>query len=520
MSRPDDRTGAHNIVSAVRRDPALRHEPGSIGAILAAAYALEPHPLDYVSTRGAAPVLGFADVLLAGLARDGGLYVPERWPALEPPASSDAITRPYAEVAFEVMWPYVAGSIEPDDFARIVADTYSTPAAPGPSGATTFAADDVVPLRDLGDGVHLMELFHGPTLAFKDVALQLVGRLFDHELSRRGERVLIVGATSGDTGSAAIEACRDRDAIDIVIMHPAGRVSDVQRRQMTTVASANVHNVAIEGTFDDCQDLVKALFADEALRDELHLSAVNSINWARVMAQIVYYIVAAERLGRRRGGRIAFSVPTGNFGNVFAGYAAQAMGLPVSQFVVASNRNDILTQFFTSGSMTIGDVHPTLSPSMDIQVSSNLERLLFELYGRDGAVVAELMARFRVEGHAAVDPVHLQRLRRHWSGARIDDEETVATIKATYERTGVLVDPHTAVGLAAVPRCRRDPADPMVVLATAHPAKFPDAVERATGVHPALPPHLADLFDRPERYRTLPNDLDVVKSFVRAAARR
>jgi threonine synthase len=463
-------------------------------------------PMQYVSTRGAAPVLGFTDVLLAGLATDGGLYVPERWPRLgAPPAPG--VRRPYVDVAVEVMWPYVAGTIERDTFTAIVADAYAT-----------FESSEVTPLVDLGHGHWLLELFHGPTLAFKDVALQLVGRLFDHELSRRGERVTIVGATSGDTGSAAIEACRDRDAIDIVILHPAGRVSEVQRRQMTTVGSANVHNVAIDGTFDDCQDLVKAMFNDATFRDEMRLSAVNSINWARVLAQIVYYVFAAERLGDRTA-PIAFSVPTGNFGNVFAGYAAQQMGLDVRQFVVGSNRNDILTQFFTSGTMTIGEVHPTFSPSMDIQVSSNLERLLFELYGRDGHAVAALLGRFRAEGHVAVDSDRLQRLRDEWTGARVDDDTTLAVIRELHERTGMLVDPHTAVGIGATEACRRDLDLPIVTLATAHPAKFPDAVERATGVRPALPPHLADLFDRPERCTALPNDLAAVQSFVRRVSR-
>ncbi len=462
--------------------------------------------MQYVSTRGAAPVLGFTDVLLAGLATDGGLYVPERWPRLgAPPAPG--VRRPYVDVAVEVMWPYVAGTIERDTFTAIVADAYAT-----------FESSEVTPLVDLGHGHWLLELFHGPTLAFKDVALQLVGRLFDHELSRRGERVTIVGATSGDTGSAAIEACRDRDAIDIVILHPAGRVSEVQRRQMTTVGSANVHNVAIDGTFDDCQDLVKAMFNDATFRDEMRLSAVNSINWARVLAQIVYYVFAAERLGDRTA-PIAFSVPTGNFGNVFAGYAAQQMGLDVRQFVVGSNRNDILTQFFTSGTMTIGEVHPTFSPSMDIQVSSNLERLLFELYGRDGHAVAALLGRFRAEGHVAVDSDRLQRLRDEWTGARVDDDTTLAVIRELHERTGMLVDPHTAVGIGATEACRRDLDLPIVTLATAHPAKFPDAVERATGVRPALPPHLADLFDRPERCTALPNDLAAVQSFVRRVSR-
>ena len=472
----------------------------------------DDEPLEYQSTRGIAPVLTFADVLLEGLASDGGLYIPRRWPALDVPATTAPSVRPYVDVAFEVMWPFVQGSIDAATFATIVADAYAVP--------EVFADEAVTPLVPMGGDSYLLELFHGPTLAFKDVALQLVGRLFDHELRARGERVTIVGATSGDTGSAAIEACRDRDSIDIVILHPAGRVSEVQRRQMTTVLSPNVYNVAIEGTFDDCQDLVKAMFGDHEYRSELRLSAVNSINWARIMAQIVYYVVAAERLGCRKGGRLAFTVPTGNFGNVFAGYAAQAMGLPISRFVVASNRNDILTSFFTEGTMTIGEVHPTLSPSMDIQVSSNLERLLFELHERSGAAVGGMMQRFRTEGHVSLEPRQRQRLRRHWVGARVDDDETIATIRRVHAEHGMIIDPHTAVAVAAAARCGAPGDDPMVILATAHPAKFPDAVEQAIGLRPPLPEHLSALLDREERFVTLPNDPEVVKAYVRHAARR
>jgi threonine synthase len=460
-------------------------------------------PLTYISTRGAAPELGFADVLLAGLARDGGLYVPEHWPSLTVGSLERFASMGYADVAVEVMWPFVEGSIDRDAFAAIVAESYAT-----------FDAADVVPLTDLGDGIWLAELFHGPTLAFKDIALQLVGRLFDHELTRRGEKVTIVGATSGDTGSAAIEALRDRSSAEVFILHPAGRVSEVQRRQMTTVDAPNVHNIAVEGTFDDCQDLVKALFADDGFRDTRNLSAVNSINWARVMAQIVYYVTTTTRLGGGAGRPVAFSVPTGNFGNVFAGYGAQRMGTPISQFVVASNRNDILTQFLTSGSMTIGEVHPTLSPSMDIQVSSNLERLLFEIHGRDGAAIAEMMARFRSEGTVSVDAGRLDLLAEHWSAGRVDDATTSATIARLHAEQGVLIDPHTAVGLAAAIECRADASVPMVVLGTAHPAKFPAAVEAASGVHPELPARLGDLFDRPEHLVTVPNDYLEVRTLI------
>jgi threonine synthase len=474
----------------------------------------------YVSTRGTAPVLDFGDVLLAGLAADGGLYVPETWPPLTPADLARFADAPYAEVATEVMWPFVddagvaargggggggGGGVAPitrDRFAELVTESYAT-----------FDHPDVVPLRDLGGGLWLAELFHGPTLAFKDVALQLVGRLFADELARRGEQVTIVGATSGDTGSAAIEACRDRDAIEIFILHPAGRTSEVQRRQMTTVDAPNVHNIAIEGTFDDCQDLVKALFADEAFRARVHLSAVNSINWARVMAQIVYYVTSATRLGRGEV-PISVSVPTGNFGNVFAGYGAQRMGTPLRQIVIGSNRNDILTRFLESGAMTVAQVHPTLSPSMDIQISSNFERLLFELYGRDGAAVTGLLAEFRETGTMVPAADHLALLRANWSGERVDDVATTEIIARTYETTGVLVDPHTAVGLGAAVACRRDADIPLVTMATAHPAKFPDAVEAATGVRPALPDRLADLFERPERYDTLPGDLGGLRDHI------
>ena len=351
------------------------------------------------------------------------------------------------------------------------------------------------------------------------MALQLVGRLFDHELARRGERVTIVGATSGDTGSAAIDACRDRDHIDIFILHPAGRTSEVQRRQMTTVPAANVHNIAIEGTFDDCQDLVKELFADEEFRREQNLRAENSINWARVMAQIVYYVTSAAavrtKTGRAADSPVSFCVPTGNFGNIFAGYSAMRMGLEVDQLLIASNRNDILTRFFTSGVMAITDVTPTLSPSMDIQVSSNLERLLFEMNGRNGAALADVMMQFRGEGAVSVPLEHLGWLREHFEAGRFDDEQCLELMGSLYASRGLLIDPHTAVGVGVARELRRDNDHPMICLGTAHPAKFPDAVEQATGVRPSLPEHLADLFERPERYDTLPADADKIRAFVR-----
>jgi threonine synthase len=451
-------------------------------------------PCTYVSTRGGAPELPFGDVLLAGLADDGGLYVPHTWPTL--PEGWATPDRPYVDVAVDVMWPYVDGSIERADFDRIVAEAYAT-----------FEHPEVCPVRPLDD-LHLLELFWGPTLAFKDVALQLVGRLFDHELTARGSRATIVVATSGDTGSAAIEACVGRSTLDIVVLHPAGRVSDVQRRQMTTVQAPNVHNVAVEGTFDDCQDLVKACFNDAAFRDRVRLSAMNSINWARVMAQVVYYATTAARLGR-----CSFAVPTGNFGNIFSGWIAERMGVPMDQLVIASNRNDILTRWAESGALVAEEVVPTHSPSMDIQVSSNHERLLFELLGRDGTTTAELLGRFRGVGSAEVprDP--------RFDAASVDDPDTLRVIREVHERTGTLVDPHTAVGIGAARATRRSTDAPMVCLATAHPAKFPDAVEQATGVRPALPARLADLFEREERFDLLPADLEQVQRYVEAAIR-
>ena len=462
--------------------------------------------MDYISTRGSAPVLDFEDVLLAGLARDGGLYVPAYWPKLSADDLRAMRGLSYSELAIRVMKPFVGDAIEEDAFARIVADAYAG-----------FDHDAVAPLKQMNNDLWLMELFHGPTIAFKDYALQLVGLLFDHVLKKRGERVTIVGATSGDTGSAAIEACRDRDAIDIFIMHPKGRVSPVQQRQMTTVPSANVHNIAIEGTFDDCQDLVKAMFADEAFRDEMHVSAVNSINWARVMAQIVYYVHAAVSLGAPDRA-VSFAVPTGNFGNIFAAYGAQKMGVPIDQLIVGSNSNDILTRFFESGELSTKEVVPTLAPSMDIQISSNFERYLFDLYDRDGAATADVMQQFRRNGSLIVGPERWSLACEAFDARRLSDDETLAAIGALHKSTGELIDPHTAIGVVAGMQARRDPSVPLVCLACAHPAKFPDAVEKATGVRPGLPAHLADLFERSERFDVLGPGLQAVQQFVRERA--
>jgi threonine synthase len=460
----------------------------------------------YVSTRGQAPVLEFGDVLLAGLATDGGLYVPDEWPSQPDLGAPDLADGGYLAAATAIMAPYVAPSLSADELRAMVTDAYAT-----------FTHPDICPVTPLGQsGLHLLELFWGPTIAFKDVALQLLGHLFDHELTKRGERATIVVATSGDTGSAAIEACRGKDHLDIVVLHPAGRVSDVQRRQMTTVDAPNVHNVAVEGTFDDCQDLVKAMFADEAFRTEVGLSAMNSINWARVMAQVVYYATAARALGASAASPVAFSVPTGNFGNVFAGWVARRTGTPISQLVVGSNSNDILTRWLATGVMEQHGVHPTISPSMDIQVSSNTERLLFELYGRNPLLLADRMTEFRAEGRVETGDTRLATVTEVFDGASFTDDDTRAEIARTYRETGVILDPHTAVGVAAARKARRDPDVPMVCLATAHPAKFPDAVEQAIGIRPELPEHLADLFDRPERFDTLACDLPTIEAHVRA----
>jgi threonine synthase len=459
--------------------------------------------MKYVSTRGAAPVLEFEEVLLAGLARDGGLYLPEAWPRFEAEEIRQLDRLSYGALAARIARPFVGGALSDDDLDALFAEAYAG-----------FDHAAVAPLKQLDREVWFLELFHGPTLAFKDYALQVLGRLFDHVLARRGQRVTIVGATSGDTGAAAIEACRDRAQIEIFILHPEGRVSEVQRRQMTTVTAENVHNIAIQGTFDDCQDLVKAMFNDAQFRAELNLSAVNSINWARIMAQIAYYFAAAAALGTPDR-EVDFAVPTGNFGNVFAGYAARAMGLPIRRLWVGSNSNDILTRTFTTGAMTIAEVRPTLSPAMDIQVSSNFERLLFELYGRDGRVVAALLERFRRTGEAVLDGAAVETLRQIFAGRRLDDRETLAEMARLYRETGEMIDPHSAIGIATARSLAGDSGRPTIALGTAHPAKFPDAVERACGVRPELPPRLADLYQREERCLVLPNDLGEVQQAIR-----
>ena len=455
--------------------------------------------MKYRSTRGKAPELDFADVLLTGLAIDGGLYCPESIPVLPELASGAS----YTQIAQQVMWPFVEGSIDQVDFNRMVEEAYAS-----------FATPEVCPVVDLGGGHFLLDLTQGPTLAFKDVALQLVGRLLDYELGRRGETNTVVAATSGDTGSAAIEALKNRPNVRALVLHPLGRVSDVQRRQMTTVDAPNIRNLALEGTFDDCQDIVKEAFGDPELRAAFGLAAVNSINWARVMAQIVYYVTAARTVAPD-GGPVSFCVPTGNFGNILAGWYAKHMGVNIDQLIVASNRNDVLTRFFETGRLTGDEVVPSLSPSMDIQVSSNFERMLWEASGRDSEAVEALLATFRAEGDVEVPAAWVETIRSEFDADRLDDEGTLATIRETNERLGLLIDPHTAVGIHTAQTMRRDETVPMVTLATAAPAKFPDAVENATGIRPELPAFLSELFDRTERYDVRKASLDEVATYLR-----
>jgi len=461
----------------------------------------------YVSTRGAAPALGFVEVMLAGLARDGGLYVPESWPTLGSDAVAALAGRPYAEVAVEVIRPFVGGSIADPDLARMAQEAYGT-----------FRHPAVAPLVQLGPNLFVLELFHGPTLAFKDLAMQLVARMMDHTLEKRAERATVVVATSGDTGGAAVEAFRGRSQVDVVVLFPHGRISEVQRRMMTTAPDSNVHAVAVEGTFDDCQALLKAMFNHHAFRDRVRLSAVNSINWARVVAQVVYYFTAAVALGAPHR-KVAFTVPTGNFGDVYAGYVASRMGLPVDRLVVATNVNDILVRALATGEYAPREVVATMSPSMDIQVSSNFERLLFEAYARDGAQVAALMGSLAQSRRFAVSSQALKAMRALFSADRADEQESAATMRAWMREAGYCADPHTAVGLAVAEKEHRDPALPMIVLSTAHPAKFPDAVRAASGGTPQLPEWLADLPARQERVSVLPAEQAAVEKFVEQASR-
>jgi len=460
----------------------------------------------YISTRGEAPVLGFNDALLTGLARDGGLYLPAEWPQLSSRDIRALRGASYQDIAFAVLMPFVEGDIAADDFRTMVDEAYAT-----------FRHPAVVPLVQSGANSFTMELFHGPTLAFKDVAMQLLARLMDHVLQGRGQRATIVGATSGDTGGAAIEAFAGRDNSDMFILFPLNRVSPVQQRQMTTSGAANVRAMAIEGNFDDCQNLVKAMFNHAAFRDRVALSGVNSINWARIMAQIVYYFSTAVTLGAPDR-EVAFTVPTGNFGDIFAGYCAKRMGLPVAELIIATNENDILARALDTGRYEMRDVVATTSPSMDIQISSNFERLLFEATGRDAAAVTGLMSGLSQSGRFTIEGEALNAIRRDFSAGKADRKQAAAIIAGTLEESGYLFDPHTATGIYVAQRFEK-PSAPMVTLATAHPAKFPDAVKSACGIDPALPSWLSDLMHREETFDVLQPDLAAVETYIARNAR-
>ena len=462
----------------------------------------------HVSTRGDAAPLSFSDALLAGLARDGGLYLPESWPVIPQETIAALAGKPYAEAAKCVLRPLVDGEIADADLDRMIEEAYAS-----------FRHPAVCPLVQLDDNLFLLELFHGPTLAFKDVAMQLLGRLMDHVLRQRGARATIVGATSGDTGSAAVEAFRGLDQVDIFILYPHGRVSEVQRRQMTSVDAPNVHALAVDGTFDDCQNIVKALFQHADFADQVRLSGVNSINWARVAAQVVYYFTSAVALGAPHR-PVSFAVPTGNFGDILAGWVAKRMGLPVERLMIGTNANDILVRTLEHGAYELQGVVPTTSPSMDIQISSNFERLLFEALGRDAAAIRRLMAGLKQSGGFQLDEAVLATVRGEFDAAAVPEPAVMAEIRATHAATGLVLDPHSAIGVHAGRRLlEKDPATPVVALATAHPAKFPDAVAEATGGRPALPPHLADLMERPERVTRVANDQAAVEALIRERAR-
>ncbi|MDK3073284.1 threonine synthase [Sedimentitalea sp. JM2-8] len=457
--------------------------------------------MKYISTRGAAPDLNFEDAMLTGLARDGGLYVPAEVPRMGFDEIAALAGLSYEETAFRVMRPFIGDTFSDAEFRAIIGRAYAG-----------FGHAARAPLVQLAPGHFLLELFHGPTLAFKDFAMQLIGQMFQAALARRGDRVTIVGATSGDTGSAAIEAFRGLSNVDVFILFPHGRVSEVQRRQMTTPAEPNVHALAVDGDFDDCQAALKDMFNDFAFRDGVKLAGVNSINWARVLAQVVYYFSSAVSLGAPHR-PVSFTVPTGNFGDIFAGYIARRMGLPIDRLVVATNQNDILHRCLSGQGYHKGTVHPSISPSMDIQVSSNFERVLFDAYGRDGAVVAQLMGELK-DGGFDVSQGAMGFLQDQFASGRASEEETLATIAGTLAASGELLCPHSAVGVKVAEE-HRDPAVPMITLATAHPAKFPAAVEQASAVHPPLPPRMADLYDRPERVHRIGNDLGAMKDFIR-----
>lgn len=462
--------------------------------------------MQFVSTRGQAPALGFSDAVLAGLASDGGLYVPATWPQVTADEIASFAGKPYADVAYAIISRFTDGEIPAPKLKAIIDEAYAT-----------FRHPSVTPLVELEPGHFVLELFHGPTLAFKDVAMQFLSRVMDHILAERGLRATIVGATSGDTGSAAIEAFRGRDTTDIFILHPEGRTSEVQRRQMTTVLDHNVHNIALEGTFDDCQDAVKAMFNNHAFRDRVRLSGVNSINWGRIVAQIVYYFTAAVALGAPHR-KVSFTVPTGNFGDIFAGYCARQMGLPIDKLVIATNANDILKRTLDTGRYEMAGVAPTISPSMDIQISSNFERLLFESAGRDADAVNRMMAGLKQSRGFDLPEKSISAIRRDFAAGTTDEAATRSVIAKTQKASAYLLDPHTAVGVG-VARQQPHGETPMITLATAHPAKFPAAVAEASGIEPKLPAWLADLYDRPERVTVLANDQRQIENFIAARSR-
>lgn len=457
--------------------------------------------MKYISTRGQAPALSFGDVLLAGLASDGGLYVPEQLPKYSTEEIASWASLSYQELAFKVMWPFVEGEIPAEEFKRMIDEAYAG-----------FNHSAVAPMVQTDNNEWVLELFRGPTLAFKDFALQLLGRLMDYVLGQRGEKLVILGATSGDTGSAAIEGCRHSEHLDIFILHPYQRVSEVQRRQMTTVIDNNVFNIAVKGNFDDCQGMVKSSFADQSFLKGAKLGAVNSINWARIMAQIVYYFSSTLAVGGPHR-KVSFSVPTGNFGDIFAGYLAKQMGLPIDQLVVATNQNDILHRTIATNDMSRQALNVTLSPSMDIMVSSNFERLLFDAHGRDSAELADLMARFNA-GDVTLNDGAWKYVKENFDSYKVDDARTCEVIAEVFNSTQYLLDPHTAIGLEAARQCWKDKSVPMITLATAHPVKFPEAVEKAGCQSPSLPEHMKDLFEREEAYEVIDNDLAAVQGFV------
>ncbi|EHR00468.1 threonine synthase [Bradyrhizobium sp. WSM471] len=461
----------------------------------------------YISTRGEAPELGFCDVMLTGLARDGGLYVPAIWPQLSTDAIAGFFGRPYWEVAVEVIRPFVAGEISDAELGRMANEAYAT-----------FRHPAVVPLRQMAPHQFVLELFHGPTLAFKDVAMQLISRLMDHVLAKRGQRTTIVVATSGDTGGAAVDAFAGLENVDLIVLFPHGRISEVQRRMMTTAGAANVHALAVEGNFDDCQAIVKAMFNNHRFRDATALSGVNSINWARIVAQVVYYFTSAVAVGAPARA-VDFVVPTGNFGDIFAGYVAKRMGLPVRTLGIAANVNDILARTLKTGIYEVREVHATASPSMDIQISSNFERLLFEAGGRDAASVRRLMDSLKQSGRFVLPDATLAAIREGFDAGRADETETAAAIRAAWREAGELVDPHTAVALAVADRDTTDRTVPSIVLSTAHPAKFPDAVEAACGQRPQLPAWLDGLMTKSEHMKVMKNDQAEVERFVLSVSR-